>query len=405
MWFLIMVSVCFYLLETGATRNPSTVVTKLSTTALTTRRVTTSETIMSTTAPGTTIPTTRAPFRTRHITTSETTMSTTAPGTTIPTTRDPFRTTPFTTSETTMSTTAPGTTIPTTRAPFRTTHHFTTSETAISTTAPVTTIPTAASTVTPSTVSEDTVTTGYTATTATTLYVTLLTNIVITSNKASEGKNPSSSTAPLNSSPKENGECLEDLYRCKGGAKCIDYEQVCDGTPDCPGEDDEKLFCDKETTPVVPIAVGVAAVVVLCVIGGGAVFFLNKRRRRSQVRGKDVDSPEHAAEEANPYNNVHDDPSTKPRDSHIYAAINPQDVDVTVRTKKPEGANARHDRHHNKAGGFQAPRDSSYAIPEDLRGTIYENIPDTMPEESPYQALNPDTMENAQYTNLSELYN
>eukprot|EP00058_Branchiostoma_floridae_P002113 XP_002587601.1 hypothetical protein BRAFLDRAFT_95748 [Branchiostoma floridae] len=198
-------------------------------------------------------------------------------------------------------------------------------------------------------------------------------------------------------------ECLEDLYRCKGGAKCINYEQVCDGTPDCPGEDDEKLFCDKETTPVVPIAVGVAAVVVLCVIGGGAVFFLNKRRRSSQARGKDVDSPEHAAEEANRYNNVHDDPSTKPRDSHIYAAINLQDVDVTVRSKKPEGTNARHDRHHNTAGGFQAPRDSSYAIPEDLRGTIYENIPDAIPEESPYQALNPDTMENAQYINLSEL--
>ncbi|CAH1232590.1 Hypp470 [Branchiostoma lanceolatum] len=149
-------------------------------------------------------------------------------------------------------------------------------------------------------------------------------------------------------------------------------------------------------TPVVPIVAGVVSVLALCAIGAGMAFYLI-RRRRSQATTQDVyvDRPERAAEEANTLKKDYD-PSAKPRDSHIYDAINLQNMDnnLTGNTEKPGGINIRPDRRHNK---------TNHATPDDLRGTISEHIPDEIPEESPYQALNPDTMENAQYTSLSEL--
>ncbi|XP_066263195.1 uncharacterized protein [Branchiostoma lanceolatum] len=283
-------------------------------------------------------------------------------------------------------------------------------------TASGTTVPTTPSetTVTPSTASGTTVPTTPSETTVTPSTASGTTTPTIPSNTARTTDHQATWGRTSTETPSSNEGCLDDLYRCKGGGKCIDFEKVCDGTPDCPEEDDEKLFCGKgsgTSIPVVPIAAGVGSAVALCVIVAGIVFFLKKRRRRSQATTQDVhvNNPEHTAEVANPLKKGNDlpaKPRNLPRDSHIYAAINPQDMDnnFTVSTENPEGTNTRPDtRHNNNAYTVQAPRDSNYATPDDLRGTIYENIPDEIPEESPYQALDPDTMENAQYTSLSEV--
>ncbi|XP_066300147.1 uncharacterized protein [Branchiostoma lanceolatum] len=312
-------------------------------------------------APGTTVSTAA----------SDTTPPTTASDTTTPTTSSRTTVTPLPAPGTAETTTASDTTTPTT-ASDTATPTTASGTTIIPLPARGTTVPTAGSeatvtppiatktTIEPGTVSNATRTTDHTAAmTTNTLYATQLPSIIKTSNQwpATKGKNSEekSSSNTLDASPKAT-----------------------------------------EETPVVPIVAGVVSVLALCAIGAGMAFYLI-RRRRSQATTQDVyvDRPERAAEEANTLKKDYD-PSAKPRDSHIYDAINLQNMDnnLTGNTEKPEGINTRPDRRHNK---------TNHATPDDLRCTISEHIPDEIPEESPYQALNPDTMENAQYTSLSEL--
>ncbi|KAI8505265.1 hypothetical protein Bbelb_173740 [Branchiostoma belcheri] len=287
------------------------------------------------------------------------------------------RTTVPTTVITTTVTWTVKTTIPTTE-PW-------TLRTTIPTTEPKPTIPTTAFTTMRTTVPG-----------ATTQFTTIkTTKIPTTVRPASETTIKQTAVPPGASTASETSGCLDDLYRCKGGGKCIDYKQVCDGTPDCPGEDDENIFCKDTSIPVVPIVAGVASVVALCVIVTGTVFFV-KKRKRSQATRQAVNVDRVRKTDDPPAN-----PPANPRDSHIYAAINPQDMDnnLTVISETPDRSKPRPDRRHNNTGNIlQAPRDSNnYATPEDVGGTVYENIPN----ESPYQALNPDTMENAPYTSRS----
>ncbi|XP_019616144.1 PREDICTED: uncharacterized protein LOC109463700 [Branchiostoma belcheri] len=369
MWFLIISCVCLFPLEAA----PITRRTTVPTTVITTTVTWTLRTTIPTTEPWTlrtTIPTTE-PWTLR------TTIPTTEPKPTIPTT-----------AFTTMRTTVPGattqfTTIKTTKIP-------TTVRPASETTIKQTAVPPGASTA------------SETSGTPTNAPDTRTVDLHDKTTKGKTSERTHSITLPPASSPKGNEGCLDDLYRCKGGGKCIDYKQVCDGTPDCPGEDDENIFCKDTSIPVVPIVAGVASVVALCVIVAGTVFFVKKRKtKRSQATRQAVNVDRVRRKDDPPAN-----PPANPRDSHIYAAINPQDMDnnLTVISETPDRSNPRPDRRQNNTRNIlQAPRDSNYATPEDVGGTVYENIPN----ESPYQALNPDTMENAAatYTSRSELAN
>ncbi|XP_078680145.1 uncharacterized protein LOC144915562 [Branchiostoma floridae x Branchiostoma belcheri] len=350
MWFLIISCVCLFPLEAAP-------ITRRTTVPITRR---------------TTVPTTRNP--TTVTWTLRTTIPTTEPKPTIPTT-----------ASTTIRTTAPGTT-----------NKFTTIKT---TKIPTTVRPASETTIKQTAVPPGASTASETSGTPTNAPDTRTVDLHDKTTKGKTSEKTHSITLPPASSPKGNEGCLDDLYRCKGGGKCIDYKQVCDGTPDCPGGDDENIFCKDTSIPVVPIVAGVASVVALCAIVAGTVFFV-KKRKRSQATRHAVNVDRVRRKDDPPAN-----PPANPRDSHIYAAINPQDMDnnLTVISETPDRSKRpRPDRRHNNTGNIlQAPRDSNYATPEDVRGTVYENIPD----ESPYQALNPDTMENAAYTSRSELAN